>query len=221
MNTLAAQIPARVLLSTALVTVTALPASAQDPPASVVQPGAPGQPTRTLTAAEAAALGQPVHVEADVRFMQGMTYHHAQALEMTGLLSVRTESDDMRLLARRIDISQTAEMGMMERWLASRGEEAPDLEDEEVWPLRDDRLMPGMLNERQMAQLAGATGETFDRLFLEFMIVHHEGALTMVQRLFATSGAGQEAGIFRFASDVDADQIVEIGRMRTMLQARR
>ena len=221
MNILAAQIPARVLLSTALVTVTALPASAQDPPASVVQPGAPGQPTRTLTPAEAAALGQPVHVEADVRFMQGMTYHHAQALEMTGLLSVRTESDDMRLLAQRIDISQTDEMVMMARWLEARGEDTPGVDEDEAFSLHDDQLMPGMLTGRQMAQLAGATGETFDRLFLEFMIVHHEGALAMVERLFATSGAGQEAGIFRFASDVDADQIVEIGRMRTMLQARR
>ena len=219
MNTLAAQIPARVLLSTALVTVTALPASAQDPPASVVQPGAPGQPTRTLTAAEAAALGQPVHVEADVRFMQGMTYHHAQALEMTGLLSVRTESDDMRLLARRIDISQTAEMGMMERWLESRGEEAPDLEDEEVWPLRDDRLMPGMLNERQMAQLAAASGEEFDRLFLEFMILHHQGALTMVEQLYAVSRAAQEPQIFQYLTHVDADQSIEIARMSTMLLA--
>ena len=219
MKILAAQIPAGVLLSTALVTVTALPASAQDPPASVVQPGAPGQPTRTLTAAEAAALGQPVHVEADVRFMQGMTYHHAQALEMTGLLSVRTESDDMRLLARRIDISQTAEMGMMERWLESRGEEAPDLEDEEVWPLRDDRLMPGMLNERQMAQLAAASGEEFDRLFLEFMILHHQGALTMVEQLYTVSGAAQEPQIFQYLTHVDADQSIEIARMSTMLLA--
>jgi uncharacterized protein (DUF305 family) len=221
MNILATQIPTGVLLLTALVTVTALPASAQGPPASVVQPGAPGQPTRTLTTAEAAALGQPVHVDADVRFMQGMTYHHAQALEMTGLLSVRTESDEMRLLAQRIDISQTDEMVMMARWLEARGEDTPGVDEDEAFSLLDDQLMPGMLTERQMAQLAAATGETFDRLFLGFMIVHHEGALTMVERLFAISGASQEAGIVRFASDVDADQIVEIGRMRTMLQARR
>ena len=219
MKIFAAQIPAGVLLSAALVSVTALPASAQDPPASVVQPGAPGQPTRTLTEAEVAALRQPVHVEADVRFMQGMKFHHAQALQMTGLLSSRTESDEMRLLAQRIDISQTAEMGMMEGWLESRGEEAPDLEDEDVWPLSDDRLMPGMLTERQMGQLAAATGEEFDRLFLELMILHHEGALAMVEQLYAVSGAAQEPQIFQFLTHVEADQSIEIARMNTMLLA--
>jgi uncharacterized protein (DUF305 family) len=219
MKIFAAQIPAGVLLSTALLSVTALPASAQDPPASVVQPGAPGQPTRTLTEAEVSALRQPVHVEADVRFMQGMTFHHAQALQMTGLLSSRTESDEIRLLAQRIDISQTAEMGMMEGWLESRGEEAPDLEDEDVWPLSDDRLMPGMLTERQMGQLAAATGEEFDRLFLELMILHHEGALAMVEQLYVVSGAAQEPQIFQFLTHVDADQSIEIARMNTMLLA--
>jgi len=219
MKIFAAQIPAGVLLSTALVSVTALPASAQDPPASVVQPGAPGQPTRTLTEAEVAALRQPVHVEADVRFIQGMTFHHAQALQMTGLLSSRTESDEMRLLAQRIDISQTAEMGMMEGWLESRGEEAPDLEDKDVWPLSDDGLMPGMLTERQMGQLAVATGEEFDRLFLELMILHHEGALAMVEQLYTVSGAAQEPQIFQFLTHVEADQSIEIARMNTMLLA--
>ncbi len=211
-------------LSAALATVAvvaALPASAQDPPPVIVQPGAPGEPTRTLTAEEAAALGQPVHVDADVRFMQGMIHHHGQALDMTDLLSTRTESAEMRLLARRIDISQTDEIGMMEGWLKSRGEDTPRVRDEESTPLNDDQLMPGMLNERQMAELASATGEAFDRLFLEFMIVHHEGALTMVSELFLVSRAGQEPVIFQFASDVDADQTAEIGRMNTMLQARR
>jgi len=219
------QVPSGVLLSAALVsatlaTVAARPASAQDPPA-VVQPGAPGQPTRTLTAEEAAALAPPVHVEADARFMQRMMFHHAQALEMTDLLSDRTDSAEMRLLAQRITISQTAEMGMMRRWLESRGEEAPDLEDEETWPLSDDQLMPGMLNERQMVQLAAAISEQFDRLFLEFMILHHEGALTMVGQLFSVSGAAQEPQIFQYVAHVDADQSIEIGRMSTMLLARR
>lgn len=213
-----------VLLSAALTTLTAIaarPGGAQRPPPDIVQPGAPGEPTRTLTAAAAAALGQPVHVEADVRFMQGMIHHHAQALEMTDLLSSRTASEEMRLLAQRIDISQTDEIVMMGRWLESRGEDVPGLPEEEASPLNDDQLMPGMLTEGQMAQLASATGEAFDRLFLEFMIVHHEGALTMVSELFLVSGAGQEPVIFQFASDVDADQTAEIGRMNTMLQARR
>ena len=201
--------------------VAALPASAQDPPPVIVQPGAPGEPTRTLTIEEAAALRRPVHVDADVRFMQGMIHHHGQALDMTELLSSRTESEEMRLLAQRIDISQTDEIGTMARWLESRGEDAPKVREEEASPLTDEQLMPGMLNERQLAQLASATGEVFDRLFLEFMIVHHEGALTMVGELFLVSRAGQEPEIFQFASNVDADQAAEIGRMRTMLQARR
>ena len=216
------KIPGRgMALSAALIAAPALDVSAQDPPASVVQPGAPGQPTRTLTAEQAAALGQPMHVDADVRFMKGMIHHHAQALEMTGLLATRTESEEMRLLAQRIDISQTAETAMMERWLSARGEEAPDLEAAGAWPLEDDQLMPGMLTARQMAQLATAAGEQFDRLFLELMILHHQGALTMVEQLFAVSGAAQEPEIFQYVTHVDADQSIEIARMRTMLLARR
>ena len=211
-------------LSAALATVAvvaALPASAQDSLPVIVQPGAPGEPTRTLTAEEAAAIGQPVHVDADVRFMQGMIHHHGQALDMTDLLSSHTESEEMRLLAQRIDISQTDEMGMMARWLESRGEGVPKVREEGASPLKDDQLMPGMLTERQVAELASARGEAFDRRFLELMIVHHQGALTMVSELFLVSGAGQEPVIFQFASDVDADQTAEIGRMNTMLQARR
>jgi uncharacterized protein (DUF305 family) len=153
--------------------------------------------------------------------MQGMIHHHGQALDMTELLFSRTESEGMRLLARRIDISQTAEIGMMKAWLGSRGAEAPTVREPDSTPLGDEQLMPGMLTERQMAQLAAATGAAFDRLFLEFMIVHHEGALLMVQRLFATPRAGQEPAIFQYVNHVDADQVIEIGRMTTMLQARR
>ena len=153
--------------------------------------------------------------------MQGMIHHHGQALDMTELLSSRTESEEMRMLAQRIDISQTDEIGTMEGWLKSRGEDAPRVREEDATPLADDQLMPGMLTERQMAQLASATGEAFDRLFLEFMIVHHQGALSMVSALFLVSRAGQEPEIFQFASNVDADQAAEIGRLRTMLQARR
>lgn len=221
MNISSGSILGGVLLSTAFATVAASPSSAQDPPPSIVQPGAPGQPTRTLTPEQAAALGAPSHVEADVQFMQGMMFHHAQALAMTDLLSMQTESEEMRMLAGRIDISQTAEIGMMVGWLEARGEEAPDLEDDEVWPLSDDDLMPGMLTRRQMAQLAVAMGADFDRLFLEFMIEHHEGALTMVERLFLVSGAAQEPQIFQFLTHIDADQSMEIGRMSTMLLARR
>jgi uncharacterized protein (DUF305 family) len=208
-----------ILLAAALVATPTLMYGQE--PATIVQPGAPGEPTRTLTAEEAAALGQPSHVAADVRFMQGMIYHHAQALQMTDLLSIRTESEEMRLLARRVDISQSAETQMMKRWLEVRSEAVPDLEKKGAWPLDDEQLMPGMLTARQMAELTATAGESFDRLFLEYMIAHHEGALTMLEQLFLISGAGQEPQVFQFIAHVDADQSIEIARMSTMLLARR
>jgi uncharacterized protein (DUF305 family) len=145
--------------------------------------------------------------------MQGMIGHHAQAIEMTDLLATRTQSEDMRKLAQRIDVSQTDEIKMMEEWLKRRGAPLPDPHAHH----HGGKLMPGMLTAEEMGRLAAAKGDAFDRLFLEFMIKHHEGALVMVQELFATSGAGQEPEVFAFANDVDADQRMEIDRMRFML----
>lgn len=149
------------------------------------------------------------YAEADVRFLQGMIAHHAQALAMTDLVPDRTDSESLQRLARRIEISQKDEIAMMERWLDARGEPVP--EGHQHGP-----LMPGMLTEEELARLAGATGGEFDRVFLEYMIRHHEGALVMVADLFS-SGGGQETEIFRVASNVDADQRAEIARMRAML----
>ena len=146
--------------------------------------------------------------------MQGMISHHAQALEMTALLASRTDREEMRLLARRIELSQSDEIGMMQRWLKKRGEAVPD---EHAHHDHGGALMPGMLTPEQMSRLEAAKGPEFDRLFLESMIKHHDGALTMVNDLFATQGAGQEPEIFAFASDVDADQRIEIDRMSGML----
>jgi uncharacterized protein (DUF305 family) len=153
------------------------------------------------------------HTAADVRFMQGMIGHHAQAIEMTDLLATRTQREDMRKLAQRIDVSQTDEIRMMQEWLKQRGEALPDPHAHH----HGGTLMPGMLSAQEMSRLADAKGEAFDRLFLEFMIKHHEGALVMVQELLATPEAGQEPEIFAFANDVDADQRMEIDRMRAML----
>jgi uncharacterized protein (DUF305 family) len=147
--------------------------------------------------------------------MQGMIGHHAQAVEMTDLLNTRTTSDAMRKLAQRIQVSQTDEIKMMERWLSARGEEVPSAHAHHAMGAT---LMPGMLTPEEMARLSDAKGRPFDRLFLEGMIKHHEGALVMVKELFATPGAGQESDIFAFASDVDADQRAEIDRMRSMLK---
>jgi uncharacterized protein (DUF305 family) len=121
----------------------------------------------------------------------------------------------MRLLARRIEISQADEIEMMREWLAGRGEAVPGAHDHHAHAAT---LMPGMLTPEEMGRLAAAAGVEFDRLFLEFMIKHHGGALVMVEELFAQPGAGQEPEIFAFASDVDADQRMEIERMAAMLK---
>ncbi len=184
--------------------------------AGTVQPGAPGEATRRLTTEEAAGLEGPRFSEADVRFMQGMIPHHAQAIDMVALVPDRTESDGIRLLARRIDISQRDEIRLMGRWLETRGEALPGEATGHVYG-GEHELMPGMLTPEDMDQLAAATGSDFDRAFLEFMIGHHEGALVMVAELFSSIGGGQETEVHRFASDVDADQDMEILRMRDML----
>jgi uncharacterized protein (DUF305 family) len=189
-------------------------ATSQTPP-PIVQPGAPGEASRVIAPATAVDLSQVGHTAADVRFMQGMISHHAQAVEMAELLSTRTASDAMRKLGQRIDVSQTDEIKMMQRWLETRGEQAPG---PHAQHMMGTTLMPGMLTAAEMDRLAQAKGPEFDRLFLEGMIKHHEGALTMVRDLFATRGAGQDSEIFAFASDVDADQRMEIDRMSTMLK---
>jgi uncharacterized protein (DUF305 family) len=182
-------------------------------PPAVVQPGAPGASGRVGT--ESAAL--PTFTEADVRFMQGMIGHHAQAIEMTTMLRTRTQRDDMKLLALRIEVSQSDEIKMMQQWLRDRGQQVPGAHDHHA---HDAKLMPGMLTAEEMAQLGAAKDASFDKLFLQFMIKHHEGALVMVKALLSQPGAAQEPEVFAFASDVEADQQMEIDRMRAMLFAK-
>jgi uncharacterized protein (DUF305 family) len=184
----------------------------------IVSPGAPGESSRVVGGVEAAAATQqaPRHTEADVRFMQHMIVHHAQAVEMTALVASRTEREEIRMLSRRIELSQDDEMLMMRRWLEVRGAPAVD---PHLHHHGDGAAMAGMLTQEEMARLRASSGAAFDRLFLEFMIKHHEGALTMVEELFATDGAGQEVEIFQFASHVDSDQRMEIDRMRRLLNA--
>jgi uncharacterized protein (DUF305 family) len=187
-------------------------AVASRPP--LVQPGAPGQATHAIAPDQAVDQSHVQFTPADVRFMQGMIGHHAQALEMTALVPSRTAREDLKKLALRIEVSQADEIKMMQRWLEVRGQQVPG---PHAMHLHGAMLMPGMLTPEQMSALAAAKGAEFDRLFLEGMIQHHGGALTMVHELFAVPGAGQEADIFGFASDVDADQRAEIDRMRGML----
>jgi uncharacterized protein (DUF305 family) len=191
---------------------TAAVAEAKPP---IIQPGAPGQPSRTIAALQASDLSQVQYTGADIKFMQGMIGHHAQAVEMVALVPSRTASDDVRRLALRIDVSQKDEMNMMREWLQSRGQQIPD---PRAHHMMGATLMPGMLSPEEMERLAAAKGAGFDRLFLEGMIKHHSGAITMVHDLFSTDGAGQTPEIFSYASDVDADQRMEIDRMGSLLK---
>lgn len=202
-----------VVIALVAVTAAACRSGAGDAPV-VVQPGAPGEPARVVRAPQGGAPA-PLHTDADVQFMQGMIGHHAQALDMTELLKTRSTNPDMQKLALRIELSQRDEIKMMQEWLRGRGAAVPD---EHAHHAHDAKLMPGMLTPQDMARLAAAKGVEFDRLFLEFMIKHHQGALIMVRNLYATPGAGQEVEIAAFASDVEADQFIEIRRMGIMLK---
>src|SRR5579864_59675 len=163
----------------------------------IVQPGAPGQSSRVIAADKATDLSHVEFTAADVRFMQGMIGHHEQAVEMVALVPSRTNREDIKKLALRIDVSQADEIKMMQRWLEVRHQEVPG---PHAMHMHGATLMPGMLTAEEMTRLGEAKGDEFDRLFLEGMIKHHGGALTMVKDLFAAPGAGQEAEVFAFAS---------------------
>ena len=223
-----------------LVCFSSLQVSAQrvDPaaPPVVVQPGAPGQPTRVLPLTTRAKLLSASRK--DVEFMQGMIHHHAQAVEMTDMIESSTENRNIRLIGERISKSQSDEIAFMKRWLEMRGEpvgmhapahgheppkgETPNApkhghEPPKVETQDTPHLMPGMLTPAQMDALRKSKGAEFDRLFLTGMIQHHNGALVMVKDLFDSPGSGQEAELFTFATDVDSGQRAEIKSLRTLL----
>ena len=192
---------------------TAVSPGAAAPTARVVQPGAPGQTSRTLSPEEVARMSAPAHSAADVDFMRKMINHHLQALEMTALVDERAGRADLRPLAERIEVSQKDEIALMQRWLVDRDEELPEPHADHVGH-RD--LMPGMLGAEELAALAAARGGAFDRMFLELMIRHHQGAITMVDQLYR-AGGGVESASDQLAREVNADQAIEIRRMRDML----
>ena len=201
-----------VLASVAFLSLGAAVSPAQQPP--IVQPGAPGEPSRAISAAEASDLAGIRFTAADVKFMQGMIPHHAQALEMTVLLDTRTVSDTMQQMARRIELSQEDEIEMMQEWLRERGQTVPGTDAHHA---PDWMPMPGMLTPEEMDRLTAAEGVEFDRQFLELMIKHHRGALTMVENLLDQRGAAQDSQLFAFTSDIEADQSMEIDRMDALL----
>lgn len=193
-------------------------------PAPIVQPGAPGKPGTSVSAAAAAKLSVRKPVAADVEFMQGMIHHHAQAVEMVDLLRTRGLRKDLLAFGERITISQSDEILFMKQWLTERGKPVAPAHDHAHHHGHEGAgmpMMPGMLTAEQMAALAKAKGSEFDQLFLTGMIQHHIGALVMVEDLFDTPGAGQEPALYDFAVDIDNTQRAEIGIMRGMLKEKR
>jgi uncharacterized protein (DUF305 family) len=214
--------PWMVVALAGLIPVCAQSRQQQSSPAPVIEPGAPGAPSRTLPPSTTGAVSRLS--QADVEFMQGMIMHHGQAVEMTALIPAHTQNKEVRALGERISLSQTDEMKFMRSWLESRGQSTsmampgmPDM-DTSGKPMP---MMPGMLTPKQMDALRHADGKEFDHLFLTGMIQHHGGALIMVKELFDSPGAGQDADLFDFATDVDNTQRAEIKIMQAMLKENR
>ena len=213
---------------TSLAGLIALTAVQQTPP--IFQPGAPGTASRVITPAEAIALGRSTFTDDDVAFVQHMIVHHAQAVEMVELLQTRGVHPTVRRLGQRIALGQEAEIALMRGWLSDRSQplEMPGMggghagmdhshHAGHAMPASDTPIMAGMLSPAQMQALAAASGPAFDRLFLEGMIRHHQGALDMVDALLANPGAAEDTMLSDFTTSVVADQSAEILRMQSLL----
>jgi uncharacterized protein (DUF305 family) len=213
----------------ALVFVCAACVFAQQPnPAAnsgaIVQPGAPGEPGRSLVPGSVSSTALRKPFAADVEFMQGMIMHHSQAVEMVALLRIHGKSPELKAFGEKITLSQSDEIRYMKDWLETRGQattmhmDHSHLTPAQVKKMQMSMMMPGMLTPKQMDELSKARGARFDHLFLTGMIQHHGGALTMVEDLFHTPGAGQDPVLFDFATDIDNTQTAEIKIMKAMLQ---
>lgn len=214
------------LSSLALAAVIAAQAP-QSPP--IFNPGAPGAPARVISADQAVAMSRGSHTEADIAFMRHMLVHHAQAVEMVELLRLHGQDETVKLLGERIALTQAAEMEVMSEWLAGRGLATVDphlghhmhagMDHSQHGAAAPDEtaIMPGMLSPAQMRRLAEARGAAFDKLFLEGMIQHHQGAIDMVDALLETPRAAEDVVLSEFANAVVADQSAEIRRMQSIL----
>ena len=228
-------------VAVAMVALTGV-AAAQSAP--IVQPGAPGEASRSITPDESIALGASRFTEDDVRFMQHMIVHHGQAVDMVALIADRSTHDGVRLAGQRISLSQATEIEYMRKWLTRRGQSTEMQMDHDMGAgmsghdhkpgmkmggmkmdamtmakPSDVPLMKGMLSPKQMVELAAAEGANFDRLFLSGMIHHHQGALYMVDELLKHPDAGEDPELSEFLTDIVADQSAEILRMQSMLSA--
>jgi uncharacterized protein (DUF305 family) len=194
--------------------------TAGQPPVRTEPVPAGNQSTLTPAALAKADSGRPAYTAADVHFMSGMIAHHAQAVLMAGWAPSHGASPAVRALCERIVVGQRDEIAFMQSWLRDRREPVPDADpppSHASMPGMAHPLMPGMLSPEQLAQLDQARGTEFDRLFLTFMIQHHQGAITMVEQLLSARGAAQDEYVWKFASDVNADQTTEIDFMTLML----
>lgn len=201
-------------------------AAAPERALNVVQPGAPGEDSVVLDPTVVPSVVAVPHTEADVAFMQDMIGHHAQAIVMTSLVEDRSEDEQLKLFVERMDISQVDEITQMQNWLTERGEDAPEWDpvfgdqgghsDMDMGMGTDDASMPGMATPEELDRLEAASGEEFDRLFLQMMTRHHQGALTMVEELFE-AGGGEETTIYALTTHIVGDQGIEMDRMAGML----
>ncbi len=191
--------------------------SAQTPP----RPTAGSAADLSAIAKAAADSARYPYTAADVHFMSGMISHHAQAIKMAGWAPTHGAGSSVRILCERVINAQQDEIATMQQWLRDRRQPVPEASPTGMKMMMNgtehEMLMPGMLSEAQMQQLDQARGTEFDRLFLTFMIQHHRGAVSMVEELFASYGAGQDEVVFKFASDVNIDQTTEIARMEKLL----
>jgi len=201
----------RLLVTFALIGLS-LAAAAQAP---IIQPGKPGDPSRTISAEEAVDLASIAYSQADLTFMADMIPHHHQALQMSALVADRTARKELLDLAERIDASQRDEIAFMQQWLRERGQAVPDPADHHAMHTHHD--MAGMASAEEMAELEAASGPDFDALFLKLMIAHHNGALTMVDELLDAEGSAQDPVLYEFTTEVTNDQQAEIERMTAML----
>ncbi|MEL7491867.1 MAG: DUF305 domain-containing protein [Pseudomonadota bacterium] len=219
--------PAAVLSASSLALAASLGAQAAAQDAPIVQPGAPGEETRALTADEAVAIAKNSYSPADVRFMQDMIPHHYQATQLAALVEDRADNPGLREIAGRIDASQADEIKFMQDWLRARGEKAPDPAAHEGYGAGHEgghktkthmsMEMMGMASPEDMKRLAGLEGTAFDALFLRLMITHHEGAITMVETLLDQPGSAYDPVLYEFVNDIVSDQKAEIRRMNAIL----
>lgn len=208
------------LVAAALAGCGTTPAPAAPAPRSAPSGTAPSATATPTATATSAATGRPV-TAADIHFMTGMIGHHAQAVMIAGWAASHGASSSIQTLAGRIIVSQNDEIRFMQNWLRDHGQPVPAVDTAHAhmaMPGMDHgAMMPGMLTPEQLTQLDAARGKEFDRLFLTFMMQHHRGAITMVNQLIDSPGAAQDDVVFKFISDVNADQTTEIDRMATML----